>query len=121
MITKKVTCVICPVGCEISVDMDENNKILTISGNKCKRGYKYASTEVINPERILTSTVVIESEKIKRLAVKSEKPISKTILADCMVLINNASVKTPVKMGDVIIKNILNSGVDIVASRTVIE
>lgn len=119
METKKITCVICPIGCDIEVDIDNKN-ISQIRNNKCKRGYDYASAEVLNPVRILTSTVKIGKKNgIKnRLAVKSDKPIPKTLLLDCMKVIKNTEISKPVKMGDIIISDILGTGADIIATRT---
>lgn len=116
MKTQTVTCVTCPVGCEITVEY-EGDKIISVKNNKCKRGYDYASAEVINPVRILTSTVKLEGMKSRRLAVRSAKPVPKSKLMDCMTVINRAVVTKPVKMGDVIIPDILGTGSDIIASE----
>ncbi|MDF2686135.1 MAG: hypothetical protein K0S55_1316 [Clostridia bacterium] len=119
METKTITCVTCPIGCDIEVDI-ENNKISEIRNNKCKRGYTYASAEVLNPVRILTSTIKFgkDSSIKKRLAVKSNIPVPKTMLLDCMQIIKKTEVNKSVKMGDVIISNILNTGADIIATRS---
>lgn len=118
METKIVTCVICPIGCNIEVDI-ENNEVLNVRNNKCKRGISYASAEVINPVRILTSTVKFDKDNgATRLAVKSSKPIPKTQLLNCMKIIKQTEIKKAVKMGDIIILNILGTGADIIATRT---
>lgn len=120
MQTTKVTCVICPVGCTIEVDhekIDGKETVIEVRNNKCPRGYKYASAEVINPERVLTSTVRLVGGSAARLSVKSEKPVPKTSLFDCMKEIRRGSVASPVRMGDVIIKNVAGTGVDIIATH----
>ena len=120
MQTTKVTCVICPVGCEIEVDhekVDNVHKILDVRNNKCPRGFKYASAEVVNPERVITSTVRLIGGEIARLSVKSEMPVPKSSLFDCMKQIRKTSVVSPVKMGDVIIENVAGTGVNIIATH----
>ena len=116
METKKVTCVICPVGCEIEVDVD-NNEVIEVRNNKCKRGQVYASAEVIHPERILTTTVKVAGGTVSRVAVKSERPIPKELMFDCMKKINTVVMNAPVRMSDVVVENILGTGVNIIATR----
>ena len=110
-----VTCVICPVGCEITVDYEGTN-VIEVKGNKCKRGYDYASAEVVNPVRILTTTVKLKGLGHARLAVRSSKPVPKTMLMQCMEEINKVTLTVPAKMGDIIIPDILGTGADIIAA-----
>ena len=120
MQTTKVTCVICPVGCEIEVDHELINGVETVKevrNNKCPRGLKYASAEVVNPERVLTSTVRINGGEFARIPVKSEKPVPKSSLFECMKQIRQISVTSPVKMGDVIIPNVAGTGINIIATH----
>ena len=120
MQTTKVTCVICPVGCSIEVDhekIDGKETVLDVRNNKCQRGFKYASAEVVNPERVLTSTVRLTGGTSARISVKSERPVPKTSLFSCMEQIKKVTVASPVKMGDVIIENVAGTGVNIVATR----
>lgn len=116
METKNVTCVICPVGCEIEVDVDDG-KVVEVRNNKCKRGFDYASAEVIHPERILTTTVKVSGGTVTRVAVKSEKPIPKELMFDCIKKINTVVMPAPIKMSDVVVENILGTGVNIIACR----
>lgn len=115
MNSQTITCVICPVGCEITVDYEGSN-VLEVKGNKCKRGFEYASAEVISPVRILTTTVKLKGLGHARLAVRSSKPVPKTLLKSCMEEINKITLSIPAKMGDVIIHDILGTGVDIIAA-----
>ncbi len=120
MQTTKVTCVICPVGCEIEVDhdiVDGVHTVIEVRNNKCPRGRKYASAEVINPERVLTSTVKLLGGESSRLSVKSESPVPKSSLFDCMKEIKKTSVSSPVIMGDVIIENVAGTGINIIATH----
>ena len=115
---RKVTCTVCPLGCEISVRMD-GGKILDISGHSCKRGEKYARTEVTDPRRTLTTTMRVRDGKSPLVAVKSEQPLPKDRLLRCMGEINKMVVRAPVRIGDTVIKDILGTGIDIVATEHV--
>ncbi len=110
---KSLICTVCPVGCNIEVEMTDNKEIISITGNTCKRGLVYAENECINPKRTLTTTVFCDNGKI--LSVKTSVAVPKTLLFECMKEINKISAKTPVKIGDVIIENILSTGADVVA------
>ncbi len=113
---KNLTCVACPLGCPIEVVI-ENGEVVSVTGNTCKRGDAYARSEVTNPERSLTTSVKIEGGVHPVVPVKSSGPVPKGKMFDCMKEINAASIKAPVKIGDVVIKNILGLGVDIVATN----
>lgn len=113
-----LTCIICPVGCRLEACL-EKNKEIKVSGNNCSRGISYAQNELTNPLRTLTSTVRINGGEIKLLPVKSKSEVSKHLLKDMMLIINQVSVDAPVELGQVIIPNILESGVDIISTRPV--
>ena len=113
---KNLICVSCPLGCPIEVEI-ENGEILSVTGNTCKRGDKYARDELTNPVRSLTTTVKLVGGNLPVVPVKSSKPVPKDKMFQCMKLINEASIKAPVKIGDVVIKDILGSGADIVVTN----
>lgn len=120
METSLVTCVICPKGCSISVNWKEENghkTVIEVNGNSCKRGYTYASSEVIHPVRVLSSTVRIRGSNLSLLPVRSASPIPKEVLLEAMKTIKETTVDAPLRMGDVIIRNIASTGVDMVACR----
>ncbi len=120
METSLVTCVICPKGCSISVQWSEADgvkKVEEVHGNSCRRGLTYASSEVVHPERVLSSTVRIHNSSLKLLPVRSSAPLPKELILDAMTVIKATTVEGPVKMGSVIIPNILSSGIDMVACR----
>ena len=120
METNLVTCVICPKGCSISVGWVEENGekvIKEVKGNSCKRGLSYASSEVVHPVRVLSSTVRIKNSRLSLLPVRSASPLSKELMFEAMARIKNTEVNGPVKMGDVIIKNVADSGIDMIACR----
>ena len=113
---KSLICVSCPLGCPIEVEI-ENGEILSVTGNTCKRGDAYARTEVTNPTRMLTTTVKVEGGNAYVVPVKTSNPIPKGMMFECMEVINKASIKAPVSIGDVVIENILGTGVDIIATN----
>ncbi len=121
---KKFTCVVCPIGCELTVRYDENNisdNTISVSGNTCPRGEKYARTELVHPERTLTSIIKTNSSVLSMLPVKTSAPIPKEKIFDAMRLLNTLSANVPIKMGDIIYKNFIVDGVNLVACRTVSE
>ncbi len=110
--TRELTCIVCPRGCQLSVKFEGKN-ILSVEGNICIRGKKYAEDEVICPRRTVTSTVKTSDGGV--VAVKTSVPIQKDDMAICMEKINAAVVRLPITVGDVILKNIC--GADIVATQ----
>ncbi len=114
---KKFTCIMCPLGCEVTVSSDANGEIKEIVGNTCAKGETYVREEFSHPKRVLTSTVAIEGAQFSRLPVKTSDLIPKDKIFDCMNEIMKAKVDAPVKLGDKIISNLLGLGVDVVATR----
>jgi CxxC motif-containing protein len=115
-----VTCTICPIGCSIVVTEDAGSDTgYLVKGNGCNRGIGYAIAEVTNPTRVLTTTVRLNNCQLKRLPVRTDKPVPKSLLIDCMKLINSVEVDAPVAVGTVIIENILSTGANVISSRTI--
>jgi len=106
--TRELVCIICPRGCNLKVEMEEG-KILSVTGNSCPRGVKYAEDECCNPQRTVTSTVRCECGRM--IAVKTDRPIPKDKVFECMKMINSAKVSGPVSIGDVIISDVFGSNV----------
>lgn len=122
LITKNLTCIVCPMGCQLEVKLDSDGNVREISGNTCKRGYNYANTEFTNPTRTLTSTVrIIGAKNDRYLPVRTASPIPKPKLFEAMKLINEVEVKAPVKAGDVVCKDFVDNGIELIACKTVEE
>lgn len=115
---KEVICTVCPRGCHITVE-GEGETITSIEGYTCKRGQEYASAEFAHPVRILTTTVKVAGTEGNLLPVRSNAPVPKEKLFDCMAVIRKVQVERPVKQYDVVVPNICDTGVDIVASGEV--
>lgn len=116
---KKLTCISCPIGCELSVSLDENGKIVDIEGNRCPRGEEYAISEITDPKRILPISVKVENGEMELVSAKTDKPVPKKRLNEIIDYIKKLKVKAPIKRGDVIVKNILETGANLVSTRTV--
>lgn len=110
---KKMICIVCPIGCNLSIDLNS----LEVTGNKCPRGEVYAKEELINPKRVITSTVKIEGGIHRRVPVKTEDSIPKSLNFKCMEEIAKVQLKSPVKVGDIVIENLLGTGVNVVVTR----
>ena len=115
---KNLICIGCPIGCPLTIEM-EDGQIIKVTGNTCPKGVTYAEKEITNPTRIVTSTVQVEGGIVDMLSVKTEKDIPKGKIALCVAQLKGITVKAPVKIGDVIVPNIAGTGVNIIATRDV--
>lgn len=113
---QEVICVICPRGCRLTVDPENDYKV---TGNFCAKGVPYGKAELINPTRVVTSTVKIDGEKITRCPVKTDQAIPKKEIKNIMQEINQVSLNAPVKAGDIVIQNILNTDANLVVTRDI--
>ena len=114
---KSIVCTVCPLSCDVVLELGENNEILSLTGNKCARGKTYATKEHTAPERTLTTIVKAEGGIHPLLPVRTAQPIPKERLQEGMLEAAKLVVKAPVTMGDVIVNDFLGLGVDLVASR----
>ena len=111
---RELICINCPRGCRLKVDDDFN-----VTGNFCPRGAIYAKNELTHPVRTLTSTVKVQSSLERRLPVKSSEPLPKEKVFDAVKELDKVEIKTPVHIGDVVIANVCNTGVNIVATKNI--
>ncbi|MBE7014788.1 MAG: DUF1667 domain-containing protein [Ruminococcaceae bacterium] len=109
---RELTCIICPQGCSLLVDF-EDGKVLSVTGNTCPRGVKYAESECISPKRTVTSTIRCDNNSV--VSVKTDRPIPKDKVFSCMKIINKKIATLPIVKGDVIIENVF--GANIVATQ----
>ena len=117
--SKDIRCIICPTGCLVHVE--NVNGELIIEGHSCKRGEEYAREEFVAPKRILTTTMQVENGFLPLVPVRSEMPLPKDRLEEILQEIGKVKIKAPIKMGDILIKNILGLNINIIASRDLIE
>lgn len=110
---RHITCIRCPMGCALTVELTDG-VVTKVEGNQCNRGVEYAKTECVNPVRTLTTTVKTTYSVL--LPVRTREAIPKALLMEAMAVLRGVVVTAPVKGGDVIVPNICNTGVDVIAS-----
>jgi len=115
----EMICIQCPLGCKIKVQLDDDNKVLDISGFTCKSGKEYAMQEVTDPHRVITTSIKVIDGKNELVSVKTNKPVPKRLIPSIMDIIKNSSVHAPVELNQVVISNIANSGADIITTKKV--
>ena len=115
--TRELTCIGCPMGCPLIVTM-EAGEVISVTGNTCKRGDVYARKEVTNPTRIVTSTVRVSGGDADMVSVKTKEDIPKGKIFECVKALKSVEVPAPVYIGDVLVKDVAGTGVDIVAKRS---
>lgn len=109
-----LTCIVCPRGCQITVEFDGEGKIKCIDGNLCKRGAVYAENECTHPMRTVTSTVKCKSGAL--ISVKTSDTVPKEKIFEVMHEINRVRAEDSVKIGDVIISDVCSLGVNVIAT-----
>jgi CxxC motif-containing protein len=114
----KITCIICPIGCEITIHHEEK-KIISIEGHQCKKGIPYAEGELFDPKRTLTTTMLVKGGELPLVSVRTSSPIPKERMFHVMDCISQTIIDAPVEIGDVLVKNVLDLNVDIVATKKV--
>jgi CxxC motif-containing protein len=114
---RELTCIVCPKGCQLKVELDNNDtkKVLSVSGHTCKRGEAYAMTECVAPKRVVTSTAPLLGGGV--VPVKTNGSIPKELMFECVKLINKVRVAPDAPIGTVIISDVLGTGIDVVTTR----
>src|SRR5574344_1213197 len=125
MTTRELTCIGCPLGCALTVtipdDFSGDLNQISVTGNTCPRGAEYARKEVTDPRRIVTSTVRVAGGILPACSVKTVTDVPKDRIADVMKALKTVTVKAPVKIGDVVLKNAAGTGVDVAATKNVAD
>lgn len=112
---KKMICIECPLGCALEVDI--GSKPFRISGSKCPKGENYAISEIENPQRILTSSVLTQGLALKMVPIRTDMPIPKKDLLMAMEEIKKIRLKKSVAVGDILVKDFMGLGANLVATR----
>ncbi len=112
---KIITCINCPMGCRMTVSM-ENGEVRSVTGNTCKRGETYAKQECTMPLRMVTAVVPVDGSPMP-LSVKTEKPIPKASIHDCMRALADVHPSLPIREKDVVLADVCGTGVNIIATR----
>ena len=119
---KEMICISCPIGCHLRVSYNEKDVItpesILVENNKCPRGVIYGREEVLSPKRVVTATCAVNSVLMDRVPVKSTAALRKEVINGLLDELYRIRLNTPVKMGDVVIKDYKKSGIDIVTTRS---
>jgi len=118
MENRQLTCIGCPMGCQIEVGM-QDGKILSVQGFSCKRGEAYARKEVTHPERMVTTSVPVSGGTMRMVSVKTTGEVPKEKVRDCVRALKGITVKAPVYIGDIVADNLAGTGISAAATRNV--
>lgn len=116
----ELTCIRCPIGCMLMVAENQDGTI-RVTGNTCNRGADYGKKETTNPTRTVTSTVKVKNGSRPVVPVKTQGDIPKGKIADCMRALKGMEAEAPIKIGDIILRDVAGTGVDIVATKSMNE
>lgn len=115
---KNLICIGCPMGCPLTVSM-EQGQVIRVTGNTCKRGDIYARKEVTDPTRIVTTTVKVTGGTEAMVSVKTKTDIPKGKIFECVRALKDICVEAPVHIGDIILENVAGTGVEIIATKNI--
>ncbi|MDR2028008.1 MAG: DUF1667 domain-containing protein [Treponema sp.] len=110
----ELICIVCPRGCHLLVDEQQG---YTVTGHGCSRGEAYGRAELSNPTRVLTSTVAIRGARYRRCPVKTAAPIPKGLMFQVLERLKQVELDSPVSIGQVIVENVCDTGIPVVATR----
>ncbi len=116
-IERQITCTICPNSCRITAWIDETTEEVHVEGYTCPKGLEYGYNEYTNPVRTLITTMRIENGTLPVIPVRSNSPIPKPKLKEAIGIVNQTICQAPIKMGDIVIENIFDTGINVIASR----
>ena len=115
---RNLTCIGCPMGCPLTVKL-EDTEVISIEGKSCKRGAVYGKKEVTNPTRIVTTTVRVSGGTEPVVSVKTKEDIPKDKIFACIRAMKEITVPAPVHIGDVILRDVAHTGVDMIVTKNV--
>ena len=115
-----ITCINCPVGCRMTVTTSDAGEFLSVTGNTCPRGAAYARQEVTTPLRMITAVLPVEGSATP-LSVKTASPVPKKLISDVMAALSRLHLQAPIAAGDSILDNVLDTGVNVIATRSVVR
>lgn len=113
----KLICIVCPRGCHLSVDEQNDNKV---SGHCCQRGEKYGQEELSNPVRVVTSTVCVKGGLYRRCPVKTNKAVSRNLIFAAMQQLNGIQLQAPIYLGQIVAANVCGLGINFIATRDIL-
>ena len=117
MTERVITCINCPMGCRMTVSLNDAGEVVSVTGNTCKRGEKYARQEVTAPVRMVTAVVPVAGSPCP-LSVKTREPIPKEKIFPCMEALRSLQLTLPIRAGDVVLPDVCGTGIDVIATRS---
>jgi CxxC motif-containing protein len=117
MVSKQMICISCPLGCNLKVNLEADG-VIKVTGNQCSRGESYGIEEALSPKRVVTATAKTNAPSAKRLPVKTNAPLPRELIEELLNEIYSMEVKLPVRKGDIVLKNIRGTGVNLIATRS---
>lgn len=122
--TLQFNCTTCPSECLLTVKVERDGngsvvKVRSVTGNSCPRGEKFAHQELTCPMRVLTTTVAVSGGDEALLPVRTAEAIPLALHAQAMALIRGLVVNAPIRMGDVVLPNLLDTNINLVASMDI--
>ncbi len=112
----QLICITCPRGCHLTVDEDND---YAVTGNSCPRGAVYGKNEILNPVRVVTSTVRTNKDSEPRCPVKTNGAIPKGKMFEAMELLNSIELQVPISVGQVVVPDLFGTGIDFVACKDI--
>ena len=112
----ELICITCPRGCHLTVDEDND---YAVTGNACPRGAVYGKNEILNPVRVVTSTVRTNKDSEPRCPVKTNGAIPKGKMFEAMELLNSIELQVPISVGQVVVPDLFATGIDFVACKDI--
>lgn len=116
--TQQITCISCPVGCRMKVTL-EDQEVVSVEGNACKRGDIYGRQESVRPMRMVTAVAQVKGSAMP-VSLKTQLPIPKDKIMAVMHEINQLNLRLPILMGDILLQNVAGTGVNLIATRTLV-
>ena len=113
---KKIICISCPQGCTLEVTV-EGKTVLKVEGESCKQGIDYAKREITDPRRMIASTVRVKNGFHPLVPVYTNMPIPKNMIKDVLAELRKLNLTAPVALGTIVIKNVFETGIDVITSR----
>ncbi len=118
-VVDRLTCVLCPVGCELEVEAGPDG-CLQVNGNQCDKGLPFAEEEVLRPRRNLATSVPVRGTAARMVSVRLTGTVPREMIFPILAEIAKLRPDPPVRRGQVLIADVLGTGVDVIATRTVL-
>ena len=114
-----IICIVCPVSCPVDVEWTREGGVSGIKNHLCRLALNYVESELFDPRRLLTTSMPVDGGDWPLVSVKTGPPIPKHMMLEAMDEIIGKRVKAPIKVGDVLMKDLLGTGSTVIATRNV--